>query len=130
MLTGHVSEPERFVALADVCVLASMREGLPRVIVQSLAAGKPAVVSPVAGIEEIVRHDFNGLIVSSSEAEEVARVAVRLVQDDANLTRLTSGARQSNVQEWSFDSMFAGLDSAYAKLVMASISPFPTSVRN
>ena len=112
-LLGYRRDPENLVALADFSVLCSLREGLPRVIVQSLAGGKPAVVSPFPGIEEIVKHGANGVVASTREAEDVAREAVSLARDRQRLAAYTAGALESPVDEWSFSSMFAQLDAAY-----------------
>jgi len=112
-LLGHRSDPERLVALADLSTLASLREGLPRTIVQSLAGGKPAVVSPLRGIEEIIDSGRNGIVVKSNDAETVAREAVSLVRDTLRLARMTEAAAAVSVEDWKFPSMFAQLDEAY-----------------
>jgi len=113
-LLGYRRDPESLVALSDFSILCSLREGLPRVIVQSLAGGKPAVVSPFPGIEEIVKHGTNGVVASKSDAEDVAREAVSLARDRQRLAAYTAGAKASPVDEWSFRSMFAQLDAAYS----------------
>ena len=112
-LLGHRSDPERLVALADVSTLASLREGLPRTIVQSLAGGKPAVVSPLRGIEEIIDSGRNGIVVRSKDAQAVAREAVALVNDTGRLKAMTQTASTAPVEDWKFPSMFAQLDEAY-----------------
>lgn len=116
---GHRSDPERLVALADVCVLSSLREGLPRVIVQSLAGGRPAVVSHVRGIEEVIDCGVNGIIVRRNDAASVAREALRLVRDTERLDAMTHSAQAAPVGEWSFSAMFEQLDQAY-RLVLES----------
>ena len=112
-LLGHRSDPERLVALADICALASLREGLPRTIVQSLAGGKPAVVSSLRGIDEIIESGVNGIIVRRPDAQSVAREAVALLRDDVRLARMTQAAACAPVDGWRFASMFAQLDQAY-----------------
>jgi len=112
-LLGHRNDPERLVALSDLSVLCSLREGLPRVIVQSLAGDKPAVVSPFPGIEEIVHHDVSGVIAKSSDAEDVVRETIKLIRDRTRLRRYTAGAQEFSVDAWSFSSMFSQLDDAY-----------------
>lgn len=110
---GHRADPEKLVALADVCVLSSLREGLPRVIVQSLAGGRPAVVSPVRGIEEVVDSGVNGVIVRRSDAASVAHEALRLARDEQRLAAMTGAARATAVDEWTFAAMFEQLDGVY-----------------
>jgi len=112
-LLGYRRDPEQLVALSDFSVLCSLREGLPRVIVQSLAGGKPAVVSPFPGIEEIVRDGANGIVATTRDAEDVAREAVSLARDRQRLCTYTTVAARSSVDDWSFGSMFSQLDAAY-----------------
>ncbi|TGV96126.1 glycosyltransferase, partial [Mesorhizobium sp. M2E.F.Ca.ET.154.01.1.1] len=50
-MIGYHREPERLISLADVCVLTSMREGLPRVMMQYLAGGRASVISHLPGVE-------------------------------------------------------------------------------
>lgn len=113
-LLGHRSDPEKLIALSDFSVLASLREGLPRSIIQSQAGGRPVIVSPFPGIEEIVEHEKSGIIANSTGAEEVARQAFALVRDPARLEKYKRGALTTSVDDWSFPSMFAQLDAAYA----------------
>lgn len=116
-LLGHRKDPERLVALADVCALASLREGLPRSIVQCMAGGRPAIVSPLPGIEEILQNGQNGIVVRSRDAEAVASESVALVRDKARLEQFTRAAAEMNVEDWKFPSMFAQLDKAYEETI-------------
>jgi len=50
---GHVEDPERVFAAADVLVHASGLEGVPQVMIQALAAGMPVVATDTVGLREI-----------------------------------------------------------------------------
>jgi glycosyltransferase involved in cell wall biosynthesis len=52
-LLGHVPNPESVMAAADVMVHASDAEGVPQVVIQALAAGKPVVATEVIGLREV-----------------------------------------------------------------------------
>ena len=116
-ITGFRQDPERLIAMSDIGVLSSLREGLPRVVVQYLAGGKPAIVSPLRGIEEVIRSGTNGLIAQGKSAASVATLAVTTVRNDATLRFLTRGAKTSPVDDWSRASMFDQLDEAYLRAV-------------
>lgn len=53
-------------------VEAQCREGLPRVVLESMAAGVPVIASDVAGVRELVDHRQNGLLVTPGSAVELA----------------------------------------------------------
>jgi glycosyltransferase involved in cell wall biosynthesis len=124
-LAGHRSDPEGLVALSDIGTLASLREGLPRVVVQYLAGGKPAVVSPLHGIEEIVQTGINGFVLPNKDAASVAETAVKVVRDKDLLESLSNGARETNVGEWSKASMLEQLDGVYVKALGSSYDHTP-----
>lgn len=117
VMLGYYPSPERLIALSDVGVLASLQEGLPRVVVQYLAGGKPVVVSPIEGIHEIVSDRKNGLISSSQDAESVAQIGVELLSDAKSFESLSAAARASSLDNWSFPAMFNSLDQAYQKVL-------------
>ncbi len=55
------------IAHADILVVASFVEGLPVVLMEALALGVPVLAPGVAGIEEIVAHEKNGLLFSPAK---------------------------------------------------------------
>jgi len=52
----------------DLFVLASLHEGLPTVVLEALACGKPVVSTTIGGVPEIVRNNENGLLVAPSNS--------------------------------------------------------------
>lgn len=58
---GYVSstaEKNSLMAQADYFVLTSRREGLPRVVIEAMAAGLPCICSRVSGVKELVDEKF------------------------------------------------------------------------
>lgn len=67
--SGYLSESDTLTAIAesDVLVLPSFMEGLPVVLIEAFALGKPVVASRVAGIPELVEHGKSGLLFTPSD---------------------------------------------------------------
>jgi glycosyltransferase involved in cell wall biosynthesis len=52
-----------YLAISDVFVFPSYREGFPNVVMQAGAMGLPCIVSNINGCNEIIEHEVNGLII-------------------------------------------------------------------
>jgi glycosyltransferase involved in cell wall biosynthesis len=91
-------EPPEVAALLDrsTClVLPSFSEGLPRVVIEALARGRPVVGSRGGGIPDAVEDDVNGLLVPVDDAAALADALVRMLGDAELAARLAAGARPS-----------------------------------
>jgi len=110
---GHRADPEALLALADVSVLTSEREGLPRVVVQSIAAGCPVLVNDMPGIDEVIADGVNGHVVARGDLDGVMARIRAVLGDDLALRRLGSGAIASDVEPWSLASMGARTTALY-----------------
>ncbi len=70
-------------------------EGIPRVLLESMAAGMPVIVTRVAGIPSLVAHDVNGVLIEESSGEAVANAADRLIKDAALRRRVIQGGYET-----------------------------------
>jgi len=85
---------------AHVVVLPSYREGLPKALVEAAATGRPIVATDVPGCREVVRHEWNGLLVPVRDSAALAEAIGRLLRDPAERARL--GARGRERVEYEF----------------------------
>ena len=109
---GHRNDPESLIALADVCVLSSVREGLPRVVVQYAAGGRAIVATRVPGLEDVIGDGENAIIVDSVAG--AARATVRLLRNPNMRKRLADGAAATDVMQWSLERTYPKVREAYA----------------
>ncbi|WP_428152565.1 glycosyltransferase [Brevundimonas sp.] len=113
---GHRSDPEAIIAMADIGLLTSLREGLPRVLVQYAAAGKPAVVSLLPGIGDVVTDDVSAIVTPTDDIGAAAEAAARLLGDAVLRRRLSNGALGVDVDAWSPERMDAAVEEAYRQV--------------
>jgi glycosyltransferase involved in cell wall biosynthesis len=86
-LSGHVtltgpksaSEVSTWMAAADVLTLTSHNEGLPNVVMESLACGLPVVATNVGGISEMLDADWKGVLCNTREPTALADAILRAV---------------------------------------------------
>lgn len=114
---GHDPAPWELVALADLCVHAAEREGLPRSAVQAIAGGKPLVVAHLPGIEEVIADGVNGIISDPDDLSQLADQTFALLDSPARLARLQHGARTSDTSSWQEERMGERMKRAYASVL-------------
>lgn len=111
---GFRNDPHALIAGADLCVLTSEREGLARVVVQSIASGKPIVATQLPGLDEIINHEKNGIICDVSDMQGIATTIIRLLTNRRTLQDLTNGARETDVSAWELDTLGRRTTELYA----------------
>jgi glycosyltransferase involved in cell wall biosynthesis len=115
---GFRSDVERWIAAAGLCVLPSMREGLPRVVVQYVAAGRPVVVTRLPGIEEIVEDGVNGFVVEPNRLDEMEKAIDRLLSEPDLAARMADAAGGSDLSRWSISRMEPEIDAIITALAL------------
>jgi len=68
-----------YISLMDVVVHTSLREGLARVLPQSLAAGKPVVTWRVDGAEEVVKNGQTGFLITPGDLDGLKLSILKLL---------------------------------------------------
>ena len=116
VLTGFHAHPEQLIALADVCMLASAREGLPRALVQYLAGGRPVVAADLPSMKEVLRDGVNGLVVGP-DLEGLADAVIALLDDPARRAELARGAAATELSDWDAARMGERLEAVYADVL-------------
>jgi glycosyltransferase involved in cell wall biosynthesis len=96
--TGFVAR-ERLDALyreAWVVVLAARRgEGLPNVVLEAFAHGRPVVATPVAGVRDLVVDGVNGLLVPPDDPRALREALARLSHERGLAARLGEAGRRT-----------------------------------
>jgi glycosyltransferase involved in cell wall biosynthesis len=88
--TGYLGQVEvfRHYRAADILVLPSQREGLPRNIIEGHAFGLPAVATAIVGTVETVQDGESGYLVANGRIAEMVDPIVRLARDPALRKRM------------------------------------------
>jgi glycosyltransferase involved in cell wall biosynthesis len=77
---GHRDNIEQLLRGMDVFVLSSVAEGMPRVILEAIAAGIPCIASAVGGIPEIITDNETGFLVPSKDEEALAKAMIAIAK--------------------------------------------------
>lgn len=102
------------IARADAFVLPSLMEGLPVVLMEAMACGKPVIAPAVAGIPELVRDGDTGLLFRPGDWFHLAGQMLRLAQDDELARALGRAGRARVAEEFVIDAAVAPLPMLFA----------------
>jgi glycosyltransferase involved in cell wall biosynthesis len=78
---------------ADVVVLPSYREGLPRALLEAAAMGRPAVASDVPGCRQAVVDGVTGYLVPARDVQSLAAAMRRLIDNPHEVATMGAAAR-------------------------------------
>ena len=99
-LLGQVSDMAALFATADIVVLPSYREGLPKSLIEAAACALPLVTTNVPGCREVVTHEVDGLLVPVKDAQALASAIERLHKDPVWARQLGLAARARALREF------------------------------
>lgn len=90
-------------AQCHIVCLPSYREGLPKVLIEAAASGRPIVATDVPGCRHIVRNGDNGLLVKARDPQALAHALDRLILDREARMKMGARGRQIACEEFSSD---------------------------
>ena len=114
---GFRKNPENFISLADICIMNSIREGLPRVVPQYLAGGKPVISTNLPGISEIIKNNKNGFIVNMNKPNDLKKKIELIINDKRIYKKMCNFVQKTDLSNWSHKSMPRKINDVYTRLL-------------
>ena len=128
---GHRSheETQRWIAQASAVVIPSeCYENLPQVALEAWAAGTPLIVSQIGGLVELVEKHGAALGFQAGQADDLARLVRRCMEDSGLRSRLQEAGRKALESRFHPDTIYAGLMDVYQQAMTSkSIVKAPSS---
>lgn len=100
IFAGRRSDVAELLGLGDVFCLPSWREGLPRSIIEAMAAGLPVIATDIRGCREEVIDGKTGRLVPARQVEPLAEALDAMLGDAAARQRMGAAGRRRAVEEF------------------------------
>lgn len=119
-LWGRRSDVADIYKQADIAVLPSYREGLPKSLIEAAACGLPIVTTDVPGCREIVNEGVNGFLVPVKQSEPLADALGKLVQDADLRRKMGERSREKAIAEFDVTLVVQETFAIYEELLRGS----------
>jgi glycosyltransferase involved in cell wall biosynthesis len=100
----------------QVFLFPTLYEGTPGVMLEAMAAGCPVVTTRACGMQQVIEHGTNGLLVPPRDIDGAASAAIALLQDQSLAGRLAARA-QETARGYRWPEIAAQTDRLYRRLL-------------
>jgi len=103
-LLGRIAHAElpNYLNEVKLVILPSNIEGLPNILIESMACGTPILTTPVGGIPDMIKDGETGFIMENNTSECIAKNAIRAL-NYPDLEKITENGRRLIQQEFTFE---------------------------
>lgn len=107
-------------ASMDIFVLSSTSEGVPMVLLEAMAAGKPIIATSVGAIPRILRHNVTGLLVPPKDSKALTNAFEVFLSEEKRAKRMALAAKKEVAAHYSAWQMAEKYMKQYEKLISES----------
>ncbi|WP_027126758.1 glycosyltransferase family 4 protein [Gelidibacter mesophilus] len=113
---GNIEDIRPYVALSHILTFPSYREGFPNVVLQASCMEKPCIVTDINGCNEIIEHNFNGLIIPAKNSNALKDAMLELYNNPDKTMMLAKNARPNIIKKYKRDIVWNELLDLYNNL--------------
>jgi glycosyltransferase involved in cell wall biosynthesis len=114
---GVIQTVPQLLMSQQICVLSTCYEGMPLALIEGMAAGCAVVGSRVPGVQELIRHGEDGLLVEAGSAQSLADALQQLLQNPLQASALARAGRARALADYSRERMQAGYAELFLQLL-------------
>jgi glycosyltransferase involved in cell wall biosynthesis len=119
IFTGLVDRKQipALLSAMDVLVHTALYEGLPRVLAQALAMGRPCVAIDADGAREVIIPDVTGYLIRPGDTTALTASVTRLLADPELRKQMGEAGRRRVDPAFRAETMVQGIDAIYQELI-------------
>jgi len=112
-LTGVVSRPEDYMAMADVFCLPSYREGFGSVVIEAAACGLPAIGSRIPGLVDAIEDGRTGVLFPEGDIDALADSMRDFLEHPGRYEQMGVNASRRVAESFSAEVLYDALKTLY-----------------
>ena len=112
---GKMNNMQEVIPQGSIICLPSYREGIPKVLIEAAACGRPIVTTDVPGCRDVVQHYVNGMLVPARNTDVLA-LTIRVLLGNSDLRARMGDAGRKIAAHFSQDVVIEKTLTRYALL--------------
>ena len=112
---GFRKDVRPYLAISNLLVFPSYREGFPNVVMQAGAMGLPSIVTDINGCNEIILNGLNGIIIPPKDVNALTNALNQFIENPELIKQLSQNARESIVSRFDQQTMWNLIKEEYDK---------------
>ena len=98
---GHRDDMLELITKTTIIALPTFYpEGVPKILIEAAAAGKPIVATNRPGCNDIVQDGVNGILIPERDSKALAAAILKLLHDPEKMTQMGKAGRQRVLDEF------------------------------
>ncbi len=118
LLPGYRADIRPYLAMMDVFVMPSRREGTPMALLEAMAMKKPVVATAVGGVPDVLRDGIDGIMLPEDGAG-LSGALLKLLRDPAFARQMGGAGRRRVETEFSSLRMAGRYEDVYRRCLMS-----------
>ena len=94
IITGYLPDMKQILRTVDIVVMPSLFEGIPCLLLETMAMGIPVIASAVGGIPNVITNGHNGILVSPRNEKEICEGVIELIADKTLRVKISQNGRK------------------------------------
>jgi glycosyltransferase involved in cell wall biosynthesis len=115
LLAGFLDDIVGVMQAIDILLLPSLWEGFGIVLIEAMAAAKPAISTNTSSMPEIVVDGQTGYVVPPGDAEALAERTIRLLRDSTLREKFGQAARQRVAEKFTHQRMIKEMENLFQR---------------
>ncbi len=117
---GWQKDIRPYLAISDVLILPTYREGFPNVVMQAGAMGLPSIVTDINGCNEIIENGKNGIIIPVKNVIAIEEAVFKIKDDKIFFNNLKKNAREMITSRYEQQLVWSAILAEYKYLELQS----------
>lgn len=98
---GYESDIRGALHQCDAVIFPSYAEGLPKFLLEASACGKPIITTDVSGCRDIVRHNYNGILIPPFDSQAIVKAILEFIHNSKTMAKMGENGRFHVLQNFS-----------------------------